>query len=285
MNMKNILVLSLLFSLSYIAAAGSEKKSFKLPKIKVISIQDSKSQKQYELYIKLPEGYSKAENKGKEYPVIYIADAVWHIELLSATTEFLIEDAILVGISWQKDINEDLMEEYGEHASRFSDYSFWKKTNPKHPKLQFGQASNHLAFIRNDVFNYIEQNYRTNPNNRSYFGYSMSGLFGAYIIMAQPDTFKNYILGSPSVQLLFEGETKIEFKNKKLNANVFISHGTLEKKLREPISKFVTLMKARNDNNFSIKHVVIKGSHQTAFPMTGVRSVTWLSNLQKEEDK
>ena len=280
MNMKKILILVSLCFLPFLPAEAGETSDFTLPKIQVAPIKDTQSDKQYELYIKLPDEYAK--NKDQIYPVFYFTDAMWHVELLSAATSFLMEEAILVGISWQKDTNEDLMEEYGEHASRFSDYSFWKKTNPTHPKLKFGQASNHLAFIRNDVFKYIEKNYRANPDNRSYFGYSLSGLFGAYILVTQPDTFKNYILGSPSVNLLTK--YKVEFTNKKLNANVFISRGTLEKKLHEPISEFVALLKANNDNSLSIEHAVIEGSHETAFPMTGVRSVTWLSNLSKEKE-
>ena len=266
MNKKNVIVLVVLIVLSFMVEA-KENKSFELPKIKVLPIQDSQTDRQYELYIKLPEGYVKAENKDKDYPVIYIADAMWHMEILSGSTEFIMEDAILVGISWQKDINEDLKKEYGEHVSRFRDYSFWKKSNPKHPKLQFGQADNHLAFIRNDVFNYIEHNYRTNPENRSYFGYSLSGLFGAYVLMTQPDTFKNYILGSPSVQLLTKEENNIEFTKNKLNANVFISRGTLEEEgLHEPISEFVALLKAKNNNNLSIESVVIEGESSNSVP-------------------
>lgn len=277
---KNLILtcLSLLFFLSVEASGASD---LSLPKIQVFPIKDTQSDKQYELYIKLPESYSKGEEKA--YPVIYYADAPWHVELLSGTADFIMEEAILVGISWQKDIDEDLRQEYGDHVSRFTDYSFWKKTNPKHPKLKFGHASNHLSFIRSDVFNYVEKNYRTKPNDRSYFGYSLSGLFGAYILVTQPDTFKNYILGSPSLDLLTE--YKIEFTNKKLNANVFISRGTLEEeKLRQPISEFVNTLNARNEKTLSIESVVIEGSHQTAFPMTGVRAVTWLANLTTEKE-
>ena len=215
--------------------------------------------------------------------MIYFTDAVWHIEMLSAATAFLMEDVILVGVSWQKDIEEDLKQEYGVHASRFSDYSFWKTANPQHPKLQFGQADNHLAFIRNEVFKYIENTYRTNPSNRTYFGYSLGGLFGAYTLLTHPETFNNYILGSPSVQLLSEREYKNEFKNKKLNGNVYITHGDLEKARSEHIEEFVTLLKKSSNKNLLIKHAVIKGNHQTAFPLTGVHSITWLSNLQKRK--
>ncbi|WP_422083134.1 alpha/beta hydrolase [Ulvibacterium sp.] len=290
MKTTKLLILIIFISLNSVFAQESivndttqmvESSYLELPRIQVIPIKDAKNDRQYELYIKLPEGYS--ENGDIKYPVLYFTDAMWHIEILSGSTEYIMKDAILVGISWQKDIEEDVKQKYGVHASRFEDYSFWRTTHPDHPKLQFGQAGNHLDFIRNDVFNYIEKNYRTNPNNRSYFGYSLSGLFGAYIIMTQPDTFKNYILGSPSVQVLTKEENKVEFKNNRLNVNVFISRGTLEEEeLHEPISEFVNLLKARNDNSLSIEYAVIEGGHETAFPMTGVRSVTWLSDLIRE---
>ena len=279
--MKPSLILISLFLLFYTNLSASEPESYEMPRTQVIPIQDSKSKGQYELYIKLPEDYSK--NSDKAYPVIYYTDAVWHIESLSASTEFILEDAILVGISWRKDIADDLQEQYGAHASRFTDYSFWKTGNPKHPKLVFGKANNHLDFIRNDVIKFVEQNYRTDPSNRSYFGYSLSGLFGAYILVTQPDTFKNYILGSPSVDLL--SRYNVEFSNKKANTNVFISRGTLEEeKLHQPISEFVTLLEDKNDNALSIEHAVIEGSHQTAFPMTAVLAVTWLAGLANAEE-
>ena len=149
-----------------------------------------------------------------------------------------------------------------------------------------GQASNHLTFIRNDVIKYVENNYRTDPDNRTYFGYSLGGLFGAYILLTQPDTFKNYILGSPSLEgdipYLSELDSNAALKRKGLNTNVFISYGSLEKELGVYAEKFISMLKNKNDERLSLQHVVIEGSHQTAFPMTGVRSVTWLSDLTKE---
>jgi len=290
MDMKKILVL-ILVCLSiqpFLSVKANETNDFTFSRIQVLPIKDTQANRQYELYVKLPEGYSK--NKDKIYPVLYFTDAVWQIELLSGSTEFLMENAILVGISWQKDINEALKKEAGEHVSRYRDYSISPSSNPEtQAKYQLGQASNHLSFIRNDVIKTIEKNYRADPDNRAYFGYSAGGAFGAYILMAQPDTFKNYILGSPSlwrdVPYLSELGATAELKRKGLNANVFISHGKLEEKLSERIAEFTNMLKAKNDESLSLKHVVIEGSHQTAFPMTGVRSVTWLSNLQSKGNK
>ena len=180
-------------------AHTGKKSLLELPKTEVIPIKETKTNRQYELYVELPEGYS--ENDSIQYPVIYYTDAIWHVEILSGAAEYIVEEAILVGISWQKDIDEEFKKAGRFHVSRFRDYSVRKSSNEEHQaKYQFGQAANHLDFIRNDVIKYVETHYRTDPDNRTYFGYSLGGLFGAYTLLAQPDTFKNYILGSPALE-------------------------------------------------------------------------------------
>ncbi|WP_405206563.1 serine hydrolase [Aquimarina sp. LLG6339-5] len=265
---------------------NSKGASLVVPQIQVVPIKDTQTERNYELYIELPEDY--AENPNKKYPVLYYTDAMWHLEMLSGATEYMLEDVILVGISWQLDINEDLKNERGKHVSRFRDYSISKHSKPAvQEKYQFGQANIHLGFIRNDVITYVDKTYRTDPNSRTYFGYSLSGEFGAYILMSQPDTFNNYILGSPSIknEVAYLSELNTKFgpfdasnRNSSLNANVFISYGSLEKEM-EPIEEFIKLLKDRRDNGLSILNEVIDGNHGTAFPMTAVRSVAWLSSM------
>lgn len=297
MRLIKLLVLTMTMSMTTVFAQerntpentqNVEGTSLVLPQIQVIPIQDSKTERNYELYIELPEDYSEDNNKG--YPVIYYTDAVWHREVLSAGQEYILEDVILVGISWQLDINENLKTEVGEHFSRFQDYSLKEHNNPEiQKKYQLGQADKHLDFIRNDVIKYVDKTYRTDPNSRTYFGYSLSGLFGAYILLTQPDTFNNYIIGSPTVKdkidYLSELNTKFgpfeaSNRNTSLNANVFISYGTLEEEeVTEPIEEFITLLNNRRDNGLSVKKEVIEGSHGTAFPMSAVRSIAWLATL------
>ena len=288
MKLKPILTAFLIGWLSNSAVQASELAALTLPKIQVLPIKETQSNKQYELYIKLPESYSK--HKDKTFPVIYFTDALWHVELLSGATEFLMEDVILVGVSWQKDIAEELKQEYGAHVSRFGDYSFQKIFNPKHPKIKFGQADSHLAFIRDDVFKYVEENYRTQPSNRTYFGFSAGGIFGTYILMAQPDTFKNYILGSPSIWS--SAPALFALENASLNSktsaiNIFISYGELEKDVIPKVDSFISELKGKKyDGISSIKHIVVKSSgHSDSFPLMAVQSVTWLSNLQNKGGK
>lgn len=285
-----LVCLSLLPFLTVQANEANDTSDFTLPRIQVVPIKDTQADKQYELYIKLPEEYAKNENKDKAYPVIYFTDADTHIELLSGA-EFLLEEVILVGISYQKDIDEALVKEHGPYVSRFRDYSIKKSSNPeRQAKYQLGQANNHLAFIRNDVFKFVEANYRTDPSNRTYFGFSLGGLFGTYALMAHPDSFKNYILGSPSlwsdIPLLFSLENAA-LKSKAQEINLFITYGELEKELGVHVEDFISQLKKKKYQALSsIKQVVIDSAgHSDSFPMVGVRSIKWLSNLQPKGDK
>lgn len=254
-----------------------EYKSLMLPKIKVVPIEDSKTGRQYELYTKLPDSYEKIPEK--KHPVIYITDAMWHLEILSGSAEYVIEGAILIGISWQKGLDAER-----KHASRFQDYTLVPSNNPK-AKYNRGQASNHLTFIRNDVIKYLENNYRADPNARTYFGYSLGGEFGAYILMSQPDSFKNYILGSPTVsemeaEYIFSFEPKGSKEHKDLDVNLYVSYGELEAKLAKNAEEFLATLRSRNYPNLSIEQGLIKNAdHGKAFPMTAVRIMYWLSSV------
>ena len=279
-----ILIIAIVSNTAFAQENAKERSKLAFARTKVVPIKDTKNGRQYELYIRLPEKYS--EKTDKKHPVIYYTDAIWHVELLSGATEYILENAILVGISWQKDGDEKLKKEAGAHVSRYRDYSIMKSKKPEHQaKYQFGQAGKHLAFIRDDVIKYVERNYRTDPTNRTYFGYSLGGGFGGYILLTQPDTFKNYILGSPSkgsTPHLYKLGTSAAHKSKTLNANVFISYGKQEKTLGERADKLIAMLKARNDQSLSLKHIVVGGTHSTAFPMTTVHGIYWLSDLLKK---
>ena len=289
MKILKLLIVVFALSLTTVFAQQNSKiasTSLESPQIQVVPIKDSKTERNYELYIELPEDYS--ENENKTYPVLYYTDAMWHLEMLSSCQEYILEDVILVGISWQLDINEALKTEAGAHVSRFRDYTMSEHNNPDtQKKYQLGQANTHLDFIRNDVIKYVDNTYRTDTNSRTYFGYSLGGEFGAYILLAQPDTFNNYIIGSPTVDGQVDnlselntkfGPFKASDRSSSLNANVFIAYGSLEEETT-PIEDFVRLLKNRRDGGLAVHKEVVEGNHQTAFPMTAVRSASWLSNI------
>lgn len=158
----------------------------------------------------------------------------------------------------------------------------------EHQKYQSGEALNHLNFIQNDVIKYIEEKYRTKPNSRTYFGYSLGGTFGAYILLTQPSTFKNYILGSPETLLddsfiyNYDFNTVPEIHD--VEINIFISTGELEREdLIEQAKGLVTMINKSKHKNTSLEYEVIKSAdHGKAFPIAAVKSIYWLAECNKE---
>lgn len=266
----------LLLALSWLlqVAEAASFPPYVMPKTQVIPLADTDTKGQYELLVKLPPDYTKQPNK--RYPVIYYTDAVWHIEMLSSATEFILEEVILVGVSWQKDYNIALQQESGEYVSRFKDYSIAPSTKAEtQAKYQMGQGDKHLRFISEDVIPYVEQHFRTAANQRAYFGYSLGGLFGAYVLVSQPNTFDYYMLGSPSVWRLENLTTQATSKS--ITGDVFITHGDKEEELGPKVASFVTWLEAQNSPHLSVSLETIPGTHQTAAPKTAIQATHWFA--------
>ena len=277
--MKTIAALFLLLLPSVVGAKAEEPKPYEMPRTQVVPIQDSNADRQYELYIKLPEEYS--EKPDERYPVIFMTDAVWHMDMLSGSTEYLMSDVILVGISWDKGVDDER-----EFVSRFRDYTVVTSETASVPT---GEADKHLSFIRDDVIKYVETNYRTDPEEHTYFGYSLGGAFGAYILFERPDTFKNYILGSPalgqrSLTYIDELEEETASRQQEMNANVFVSIGEMEESEMENVEALMSVLQRRNQSGLNITalEIIEDADHGTAFPETVIRAVKWLSQLKNE---
>ena len=270
--MRSLLVLCLFL----IYQASAEAESLQLPAIQVVPIKDSATGRDYELYIKVPEDYDPEVDTS--HPVIYIADALWHIEIISGSIEYLVKDAILVGVSWEKDIPAQ--------RSRMRDYmpNEYTGDNYEHPT---GKAREHLAFLQNDVFKYVESEFKADPARRSYFGYSASGTFGGYILLTRPETFRNYIIGSPATlfgdYFLHEYEPISVKIPESLNANVFVSVGTDEEpdNIEHAIS-LVSFLKSRKAESAQVEFRIIESAdHGAAFPSTAVQSLYWLAEVSE----
>ncbi|MDK2597050.1 alpha/beta hydrolase-fold protein [Pseudoalteromonas sp. P94(2023)] len=257
---------------------AAEFESYTMPRTQVVPITNSVNGGQYELLVKLPEEYG--QDPKRRYPVIYFTDAVWQLDLLSAATTFLMDEVILVGISWQKDMPKINGEAAAPHASRFRDYTVTPSSDQaRQAKYHFGQATEHLTFIRKDVFKRVDALYNTKPNQRAYFGYSLGGQFGMYALIAQPDTFNHYILGSPALGGSVDYLSELLSKQKQLHANVFISYGDQEPRLKKHVDKLISKLNDHKQGQLSLTHEVMDGDHSQAVPMTVARGVTWLSNL------
>ena len=138
-------------------------------------------ERHYQLMIRLPADYHR--NNAHRYPVIYMTDSMYSLQVVSGATQFpmnsnIMKQAILVAIGYQKGSKGA--------ASRVRDYT------PSHDAswtLNTGEAKRHLRFIRHTVMPFVEQHFRVDTQQNTFVGNSLGGLFGAYVLLEQPTLF------------------------------------------------------------------------------------------------
>ena len=257
-----------------ISCAGmANAEPLQLPAIQVLPLLDSQSGRSYELYVKVPEDYDARGSVG--HPVIYVADAMWHIELISGSLEYLVDDAILVGVSWDTDIPVQ--------QSRMRDYMPTKYLGDYEHAT--GEAESHRDFFERDVFAYIEANFRVDPARRTFFGYSASGTFGAFMLLSKPDMFESYLLGAPATLfdggLLHEDSSIAETTQNAIEANVFIAVGEDDSPGNVANAKgLADYLRGKMSRNSKLEfQIVPAANHGKAFPAVTIQSLYWLSGI------
>ncbi len=148
----NTALKSLVLLFAFICFKLSANTPYEIPRSSVIELTESSSKRVYPVYIQLPKSYKNKLNK--TYPVIYLTDAPYTFPIVAGATRFpmnsgKMQQAIIVAIGYEKG-------SIGS-ASRIRDYP---PTFAKDWKKQTGNAQDHIQFIKNTVFPYIEQNYR-----------------------------------------------------------------------------------------------------------------------------
>lgn len=279
MKLHCLILLFFFFSSNCLAQEGA----FKLPRTKTVAIRDSGTKRLYEIHIQLPRNYTQS----KTYSVVYMTDSPYTFPIAVGAARFPInfkkmENVMFVGISWEVNYHGGL--------SRQRDYT--PTASSPGFKDPSGQADKHLAFIQNDVITYIEKNYSVDPAKRTYMGNSFGGLLGAYILLNAPDTFKNYILGSPSFWWDNDYILTRGFKNNRLsptvNAKVYIAVGADETKNSKSTShdmvvgakQFYSTLKAKKIKNLVLHlNVIDSANHETAFPTTAIQGLWWLFEI------
>jgi predicted alpha/beta superfamily hydrolase len=195
---------------------------------------------EYDLHILLPSGY---KNSGKKYPVVYLMDSQWDFPLVKSLYgehyfDGFIPELIVVGVTWGG-INPNA------DSLRARDY-----TPTKENRLpQSGGADNFLSFMKNELFPFIEKNYKADALNRALMGCSLGGLFTLYTLFTQPELFSGYAAASPAVgwdsEVLYKYER--EFSKKKLSKPIrlYMTIGDVERS-RPAYEKFAASVTSRN---------------------------------------
>jgi predicted alpha/beta superfamily hydrolase len=224
---------------------------------------------EYELHILLPGGY---KNSAKKYPVVYLMDSQWDFPLLKSLYgqhyyDGFIPELIIVGVTWGG-MNPD------PDSLRVRDYTPTKEAR----QPQSGGADQFLSFMKNELFPFIETNYKADNNNRTLMGCSLGGLITLYTLLTQPDMFTGYAAASPAVgwgsEVLYKYEKSFAEKKLSKSVRVYMTIGDVERS-RPTYEKFAAQMTSRNYSFVSITSKVLENTGHS-----GTKTETFGRGLQ-----
>lgn len=226
----------------------------------------------YDVYVHLPAGYATGTQK---YPVLYVVDGdndfaptLEYLGLLMA--EYHIPEPIVVAIGDGGPIGSP-----GNKRNR----DFTPTATAAMPES--GGAPAFLGFIEQELIPLIETTYRADPAQRTYYGYSMGGLFGTYVLFQKPTLFRNILLGSPALSYnngqIFSIEQAYHAAHHDLPVHVFLEVGALETPgQKEPFQRLAQLLQTRKYTGLDLHTVVIdRATHLTGKPDAMLKALGW----------
>jgi predicted alpha/beta superfamily hydrolase len=254
-----MIVLSLTQAMSACAPQTAESPNRTYPNVPIVGtevrqLKSSATGRNYDIYIRPPEGYEQA--KGKKYPVLYVLDGRWDFKLLDSIYGGLYYDGfvpemIIVGITYSGDHPD-------YQALRAMDYT---------PVADVfisgsGDAPKFLIFLKEQLLPYIESNYRVDPTQRVLMGHSFGGTFTLYALYTEPTLFRGYVAASPVVtygnRFTFKQEADYAASHTDLPVRLFLSVGELED-LAGPVGEFMQLLGERNYPGLEMEKRTIAG--------------------------
>jgi len=264
-----LLVFALLISSTVIGQNKNEKLEIKSAEVKGVT---------YNIDIVLPIGYDST----KKYPIIYMADWWFASHLAKSLMPILmynIKPIIIVGIQdkstitpndWNRNRSRDLTPTNEKTSDKLSGL----------PAGTSGGAKHFLAFIKKELIPTVEKKYASDTEQRGYFGYSLGGLFGTYIILNEPQLFNKYLIGSPS---LWWDDYLLSKELKKIKAESLASIKSIFLAVEEEGTQLQSFSQMREQilnkklKNLKLESVIISGeSHMTAIPSAMIKGLKYL---------
>lgn len=251
---------------------AAELPPFGYPKFETLSVHANSNNKDYELYVQVPQSYADSKTN---YPLILVNDSRFAFPVTTGAMALMggavVQEAVVVGISYAK--GED------RSISRTRDYTptyspIEKSGYSSASRLASGHAREYVDFIETQVIPLVQQKYRIDTNKKVFVGHSFGGLLGAYILFTKPKLFTDYIIGSPSLwydsRVMFSMEKEYAKSHTQLPVNVSMFVGELENDYYPMVKDLRDMekqLRSRNYKGLNLKvEVLANENHHSVFP-------------------
>ena len=248
----------------------------RIPLTEVRSLQSSTIDRDYTIYVALPVSYSSKTSD--TYPVVYLLDADLWFGAVTDPTRLLhwegeLPELIVVGIGYGISWSDP------DEFQRLRNIDLTPTSVETSPGS--GGAEEFLRFIQEELFPFINSNYRTKPVDRTVAGLSDGALFSLYTLFHSPETFNRYIAVSPHLawddRVIFQYEDRFAKKNAELPAKLFLAVGSLDRDFAFDLRDFHMRLEGRSYADLELFMVEIEEeTHLSVFPgafSRGLRTV------------
>jgi predicted alpha/beta superfamily hydrolase len=281
-----VLMLGVIAALAPVSAQDASRVS--LPRTESRDFTSKINGREYSVWVYKPPTY--AQDPNARFPVIYLTDGNLVFGVAAQTHNLLrsgntVPPALIVAVS-RTGVDEDTRPGNSFLAERTLDLtptrvvSQEQKSSAQYQRdVRSGGAADFLRVMREEVIADIEQRYRTN-GDRTFLGYSLGGLFGAYVLFHQPDTFQRMILVSPSLwwhaNVTSKYEESFASAHKSLPVRLFISAGEDEpaSTMLAPVRNLDAKLRSRNYEGLILTtRTFANEDHFSTFPLAVTRGL------------
>jgi hypothetical protein len=144
-----------------------------------------------------------------------------------------------------------------------------------------GGASMFLRTLKEELIPFIESKYRVS-SDRGLAGDSLGGLFAAYVLLNDGNTFSRYLIGSPALWwdngTILKTEAALAKSRKTLHGRVFLSVGAEEgESMVGPFKNLTTALTCRAYPNLQLETHIFEGeNHVSVLEATLSRGLRFL---------
>ncbi len=137
---------------------------------------------------------------------------------------------------------------------------------------------------------FINNNYRTIPEDRTIVGHSIGGFFGCYVLFKHPALFNRYIIVSPSLwysdEVIFQYEKEYANNHRDLAATIYFSTGMDESdQMVSTSKKFIGILSGRDYPSIHFKSMMPEDEHhRSLFPYAFTKGMRFVFS-EKESGK
>jgi uncharacterized protein len=278
------LILALLLVSPGIARAQVEPsvEAVTLPGTELHTLSSALTQSDYHIYVALPASYALGDTT--TYPVVYLLDGNFVFAMMVQASRMMrilseeVREAVFVGIGYPvESYNDVLVRRFMDQTPTRVELSEEQFANVLGQPVRTGGGQTFLRALSDEIIPFVEASYRVGPE-RMLVGFSLSSMFGAYVLFHEPQLFESYLIGSPSLwwddELTFGYEERYASSNESLPARVFISVGSREGALTTSVQRLAATLTQRRYPDLELTtHVFEDESHFSVVAATLARGL------------